>query len=67
MVPVVEFLFLIFAFVHVKSYGKKSCYFLRAAQLPILNIEAVARRFTVKKIFLKIWQNSQENTYNSLL
>ena len=54
MVPAVEFLFLIFAFVHVKSYGKKSCYFLRAAQLPLLNIEAVARRFSVKKIFLKI-------------
>ena len=30
--------------------------------LPSLNIEAVARRCSVQKVFLEIWQNSQETT-----
>ena len=30
--------------------------------LPSRNIEAVAQRCSVKKVFLEIWQNSQENT-----
>ena len=62
MVPAVGFLFLIFTFVHVKSYGKKNCYFMRAAKLPFLYTEVVAWRSFVKKMFLKISQNSEENT-----
>ena len=31
--------------------------------LPLRNIEAVAERCSVKKMFLEIWQNWQENTY----
>ena len=30
--------------------------------LPSRNIEAVAKRCSLKKVFLEIWQNSQENT-----
>ena len=32
-------------------------------KVAFIYVEAVTKRYSVKKVFLEIWQNSQENTY----
>ena len=33
-------------------------------KVAFIYVEAVTKRYSVKKMFLEIWQNSQENTYD---
>ena len=53
-----HFSFFIILFVSLKMIEISICFNL----LPSSNIETVAQRCSVKKVFLEIWQNSQENT-----
>ena len=33
-------------------------------KVAFIYVEAVTKRYSVKKVFLEIWQNSQKNTYD---